>query len=69
VSRSTIPVVLLGSGLAEGEEEMSDLLRIGVKCTAESPRVRPNMKEVLAMLIMIASTREDFNYGSFSPPP
>jgi len=69
VSRSIIPVVLLGSGLAEGAEEMSDLLRIGVKCTAESPQARPNMKEVLAMLIMIASTRGDFNYGSFSPPP
>ncbi|GLT62526.1 hypothetical protein SLA2020_351580 [Shorea laevis] len=54
LSRSAIPVVLLGSGLAEGAEEMSELLRIGVKCTAESPQARPNMKEVLAMLIMIS---------------
>ena len=69
LSRSPIPVVLLGSGLAEGAEEMSELLRIGVKCTAESPQRRPNMKEVLAMLIMISTTRGDFNYGSFSPPP
>lgn len=51
--RAVIPVVLLGSGLAEGAEEMSELLRIGVRCTAEAPNARPNVKEVLAMLIKI----------------
>lgn len=51
--RTVIPVVLLGSGLAEGAEEMSELLMIGVRCTAEAPNARPNMKEVLALLIQI----------------
>lgn len=51
--RAIIPVAVLGSGLADGAEEMSELLRIGVRCTAEAPQARPNMKEVLAMLIKI----------------
>ncbi|XP_040986000.1 probable LRR receptor-like serine/threonine-protein kinase At1g74360 [Juglans microcarpa x Juglans regia] len=67
LSRSVIPVVLLGSGLAEGAEEMCELLRIGVKCTAESPQARPNMKEVLAMLIKISGTRDEFNSGPYPP--
>jgi hypothetical protein len=54
LSRTRIPVVLLGSGLAEGAEEMCDLLRIGIGCTAEAPQWRPNMKEVLAMLIKLS---------------
>ncbi|KAH7529005.1 hypothetical protein FEM48_Zijuj05G0137700 [Ziziphus jujuba var. spinosa] len=66
-SRAVMPVVLLGSGLVEGAEEMSELLKIGIKCTAESPQARPNMKEVLAMLIKIVSPQGDLNYGS-SPP-
>ncbi|KAL1288801.1 hypothetical protein HN51_057269 [Arachis hypogaea] len=37
----------------EGEEEMLELLQVGVKCTNESPQARPNMKEVLAMLVKI----------------
>ncbi|OMP04775.1 hypothetical protein COLO4_09314 [Corchorus olitorius] len=62
LGRAVIPVVLLGSGLADGAEEMCELLRIGVRCTAESPHARPNMKEVLAMLIKLTNSREDFNY-------
>ncbi|XVF54358.1 hypothetical protein PTKIN_Ptkin05aG0174900 [Pterospermum kingtungense] len=62
LGRAVIPVVLLGSGLAEGAEEMCELLRIGVRCTAESPQARPNMKEVLAMLIRITRTGDDFDY-------
>ncbi|OMO68672.1 putative LRR receptor-like serine/threonine-protein kinase [Corchorus capsularis] len=62
LGRTVIPVVLLGSGLADGAEEMCELLRIGVRCTAESPHARPNMKEVLAMLIKLTNSREDFNY-------
>ncbi|XP_012080323.1 probable LRR receptor-like serine/threonine-protein kinase At1g74360 [Jatropha curcas] len=58
-----IPVVLLGSGLAQGAVEMYELLRIGIRCTAESPQARPNMKEVLAMLIKISGTRQDFVYS------
>ncbi|XVF11862.1 hypothetical protein REPUB_Repub08aG0063800 [Reevesia pubescens] len=63
LGRAIIPVVLLGSGLADGAGEMCELLQIGVRCTAESPQARPNMKEVLAMLIRIASSRAaEFNY-------
>ncbi|XWS60488.1 hypothetical protein CRYUN_Cryun07bG0040400 [Craigia yunnanensis] len=62
LGRAVIPVVLLGSGLAEGAEEMCQLLRIGVRCTAEAPQARPTMKEVLPMLIRITSSRADFNY-------
>ena len=57
LSRSTIPVVFLGSGLVEGADEMCELLRIGIGCTAEAPQRRPNMKEVLAMLIKLSSFR------------
>ncbi|CAK7322834.1 unnamed protein product [Dovyalis caffra] len=53
-SGAMIPVVLLGSGLAEGAEEMRELLRIGIRCSAETPQRRPNMKEVLAMLIKLS---------------
>ncbi|PQQ20480.1 putative LRR receptor-like serine/threonine-protein kinase [Prunus yedoensis var. nudiflora] len=65
--RSVIPVMLMGSGLVDGAEEMCELLKVGIKCTTEAPQSRPNMKEVLAMLIKISSTEGDFNYGS--PPP
>ncbi|KAK9926062.1 hypothetical protein M0R45_023316 [Rubus argutus] len=66
-SRSVIPVAIMGSGLVDGAEEMCDLLKVGIKCTAEAPQSRPNMKEVLAMLIKIANIQGDFSYGS-SPP-
>ncbi|KAK9748098.1 hypothetical protein RND81_02G035900 [Saponaria officinalis] len=38
---------------AEGAKETGELLRIGLKCTAEAPQSRPNMKEVLSMLVKI----------------
>ncbi|TXG51694.1 hypothetical protein EZV62_024218 [Acer yangbiense] len=63
LGRGAIPVVLLGSGLVQGAEEMCELLRIGVRCTAEVPQARPNMKEVLAMLIQILP-HCDCGYGS-----
>ncbi|KAF3437592.1 hypothetical protein FNV43_RR20348 [Rhamnella rubrinervis] len=66
-NRAVIPVALMGSGLLEGAEEMSELLKIGIKCTAEAPQARPNIKEVLAMLIKVSSPQGDINYGS-SPP-
>ncbi|WCJ35894.1 Leucine-rich repeat protein kinase family protein [Euphorbia peplus] len=65
---AVIPVVVLGSGLAEGAVEMCELLRIGIRCTSEAPQARPNMKEVLAMLIKISGNRGDFIYGCSSPP-
>ncbi|KAJ7956434.1 LRR receptor-like kinase family protein [Quillaja saponaria] len=62
LSRFVTPVVLMGSGLAEGAEEMCELLRIGVTCSAETPHARPNMKEVLAMLFRISSTKGDSKF-------
>nr|GMC55300.1 probable LRR receptor-like serine/threonine-protein kinase At1g74360 [Ipomoea batatas] len=50
------------SRLAEGAEEMCELLRIGIRCTAETPCLRPNMKEVLEMLLRIKSA--DHHHGS-----
>ncbi|KAF2316055.1 hypothetical protein GH714_040850 [Hevea brasiliensis] len=46
VGRAVIPVMLLGSGLADGAVEMCELLKIGIWCTEEAPQARPNMKEV-----------------------
>ncbi|KAI4335946.1 hypothetical protein L6164_014539 [Bauhinia variegata] len=62
-SVNVIPVLLMGSGLVEGAVEMSELLRIGVKCTAEAPQARPNMKDVLAMLVKICYPKGDSSYG------
>lgn len=64
-NRATIPVALLVSGLAEGAEKMSELLRVGIWCTAESPHARPNMKEVLAVLFRISCSLKDSTDGSF----
>ncbi|KAI4329643.1 hypothetical protein MLD38_028008 [Melastoma candidum] len=47
-----LPTVLAGLGLAD---DMHELLRIGIRCTAEAPQARPNMKEVLSMLLRISS--------------
>ncbi|CAA3010378.1 probable LRR receptor-like serine/threonine-protein kinase At1g74360 [Olea europaea var. sylvestris] len=56
---NVIPVALLVSGQAEGEKYMCELLRIGILCTAEKPHSRPNMKQVLAMLIRISGSQMD----------
>lgn len=63
LGRGVVPVTVMGFGLAAGAEEMCELLRIGVRCTAEAPQARPNMKEVLAMLIKLLPDheREDLN--------
>ncbi|XP_057416594.1 probable LRR receptor-like serine/threonine-protein kinase At1g74360 [Lotus japonicus] len=61
-SRRSVPVLLMGTGLVGGVEEMGELLRIGVKCTSEVPHARPNMKEVLAMLVKISNLRGDSSY-------
>ncbi|QCD80837.1 probable LRR receptor-like serine/threonine-protein kinase At1g74360 [Vigna unguiculata] len=59
----SVPVLLMGSGLVGGAEEMTELLRIGVMCTADAPQARPNMKEVLAMLIKIFNLKDHSTYG------
>ncbi|XP_055828342.1 probable LRR receptor-like serine/threonine-protein kinase At1g74360 isoform X2 [Solanum dulcamara] len=66
-TRAIIPVSLLVSGLAEGAEELCELLRIGIRCTAESPHARPNMKEVLDMLITILRNQRSGSSRSTSP--
>ncbi|KAL5544556.1 hypothetical protein UlMin_008340 [Ulmus minor] len=67
-NRAVIPVAVMGSGqLLDGAEEMAELLRLGIKCTAESPQARPNMKEVLGILIKIVSPLRDFGHDSSSP--
>ncbi|KAI8020084.1 putative LRR receptor-like serine/threonine-protein kinase [Camellia lanceoleosa] len=67
--RAMIPVAVLGFGLAEGAEEMCELLKVGIRCIEEVPQARPNMKEVLAMLVKILSSRPGrVGFGSSSPP-
>ncbi|KAJ4974335.1 hypothetical protein NE237_007509 [Protea cynaroides] len=55
-------VVLLGFGLDDGAEEMCELLLVGIQCTAEAPKARPNMKEVLGKLVRIAKRDGDGDY-------
>ncbi|XP_077211474.1 leucine-rich repeat protein kinase family protein [Tasmannia lanceolata] len=68
---AVVPVMISGVGVAgmefsgdqtNGLWEMCELLRIGVRCTVDLPQSRPNMKEVLVMLLRIVG-----NYGE-SPP-
>ncbi|XP_074277585.1 putative LRR receptor-like serine/threonine-protein kinase At1g74360 [Silene latifolia] len=53
------PGLVVEAGAEEGTTEMGELLRIGLKCTAESPQARPNMKEVLSMLVKILGYEND----------
>ncbi|KAG2254199.1 hypothetical protein Bca52824_084335 [Brassica carinata] len=61
------PFTLSGTKPGYGAEEMTELLKVGVKCTADQPQARPNMKEVLSMLVKITGKAELFN-GLSSPP-
>ncbi|XP_010537381.1 PREDICTED: probable LRR receptor-like serine/threonine-protein kinase At1g74360 isoform X2 [Tarenaya hassleriana] len=67
ISTKGSPFTLLGTKPGNGAEELSELLKAGVKCTAEQPQARPNMKEVLSMLVNISGTRDDFYIGLSSP--
>ncbi|CAL0325771.1 unnamed protein product [Lupinus luteus] len=64
-SSHAMPVLVMATELVGGAEEMVELLRIGVKCTTESSQARPNMKEVLAMLVRIFVPKGDSNHGNF----
>lgn len=68
LGRSMIPVAILGFGLGEAAEGMRELLKVGVWCTEEVPQSRPNMKEVLAILIQISSCQGHSSCASSSPP-
>ncbi|KAL8123598.1 putative LRR receptor-like serine/threonine-protein kinase At1g74360 [Apium graveolens] len=67
-NQTSVPVAVSESGLGEGAEELREVLKIGIRCTAESPQARPNMKEVLAMLFRISfASQTDLKY--FPSPP
>ncbi|GAB2270042.1 hypothetical protein Dimus_004955 [Dionaea muscipula] len=61
---STIQGLIVGSGSSEGAEELFQMLQVGIKCTAEAPQARPNMKEVLSMLLYISGSLGDVSSGS-----
>ncbi|XP_047331962.1 probable LRR receptor-like serine/threonine-protein kinase At1g74360 [Impatiens glandulifera] len=50
---SNVPGAVMVSGVAEGSKKLGELIKIGVKCIEEAPQARPNMKEVLAMLVKV----------------
>ncbi|RZR70935.1 hypothetical protein BHM03_00002436 [Ensete ventricosum] len=59
------------AGEEEGAAEMLGLLMVGLRCTAEAPQARPDMREALAMLLKIADrsgggARETGSEGSQS---
>lgn len=57
-----VPGLVVGPGQNEGGKEMGELLSIGFRCTAEVPQARPNMKEVLSMLVKILGYEGDTCY-------
>ncbi|KAH0463970.1 hypothetical protein IEQ34_006756 [Dendrobium chrysotoxum] len=54
-------VELEGWGEEEGGQAMRALLRVGIRCTEEAPQDRPDMREVLELLLRIRS-------GAYSMP-
>lgn len=50
---------LMDFGVVEDAKGMGELLQVGMKCTSETPQARPNMKEVLALLIKIYNLNSD----------
>ncbi|KAK9073248.1 hypothetical protein SSX86_007572 [Deinandra increscens subsp. villosa] len=63
---ATVPEELLHLA-ADRAVEMWELLGIGLRCTVESPQLRPNMKEVLDMLVRILANRTNYIYASLLP--
>ncbi|GAA0147048.1 transmembrane signal receptor [Lithospermum erythrorhizon] len=59
------PACLLVSGVAEGCHEMSELLKIGIRCTDEYPQCRPNMKQVLSMLLGVSGSEKHLIFNSY----
>jgi len=57
-----VPVLAVGPGQNSGAKEMGQLLSIGIRCTTEAPQGRPNMKEVLSMLVKILGYEGDTCY-------
>ncbi|CAN8234828.1 unnamed protein product [Cochlearia groenlandica] len=55
------PFTLSGTKPGHGAEELTELLKLGVKCTADHPQARPSMKEVLSVLVKISGKVELFN--------
>ncbi|GAA0166808.1 hypothetical protein Leryth_024093 [Lithospermum erythrorhizon] len=53
---------ILVSVQTEGYHEMSELLKIGIRCTDEYPQSRPNMKQVLSMLLKVTGGEKDFDF-------
>ncbi|XP_057517083.1 probable LRR receptor-like serine/threonine-protein kinase At1g74360 [Amaranthus tricolor] len=58
LDQSVLQELVREQGKNEGASEMGRMLCIGMKCTAETPQARPNMKEVLSMLIKIIGYEE-----------
>ncbi|XP_038983449.1 probable LRR receptor-like serine/threonine-protein kinase At1g74360 [Phoenix dactylifera] len=67
--RAMVPVMAAAAVEEEEEEvveglaEMCKLLRVGMRCTAEVPQARPDMRVVLAMLLSIYSNGGDAGGG------
>ncbi|MQM00383.1 hypothetical protein Taro_033126 [Colocasia esculenta] len=53
----------------EGTWAMCELLRVGMRCTAETPQARPNMKEVVGMLLRIRTGVVEFSGELVCGPP
>ncbi|XP_074555545.1 putative LRR receptor-like serine/threonine-protein kinase At1g74360 isoform X1 [Curcuma longa] len=58
---------IVGVQEGEGSRAMLGLLKVGLRCAAEAPQMRPNMREVLEMLRSIGLGEK--SDGRASPPP
>ncbi|KAL6010381.1 hypothetical protein ACLOJK_000812 [Asimina triloba] len=65
---AVVPLLMSWVDVEEGLREMCELLRVGLRCTAEAPQARPDMKEVLGMLVRITGDKDDYGALCHSPP-